>query len=150
MTNFISMLRKQCMDEKMNTEKFTQMLIDEEYLVNNQLQNCYFCDNEKFDIIQGGYDVYRYIQSRVEGIYKNHKLMEDSVEEIHYTGLLCNWLNFHGIPIFADADKFPDLALLYCKNCGRILGIKLDKWYYPYCGFFDDANTLKQKSCSQI
>lgn len=137
MEKFLDMLKNQNMNKKIDTNIFTQMLIDEEYLTEDGLQNCYFCDNEHFDIIRGGKDVYEYIANRIQSI-NSYDNADEHFKEVHQCGLLCNWLNFHGVPVFSNADEFPNLALLYCKNCGRILGIKLEKWYYPYCGFFDE------------
>lgn len=135
---FLELLKKQHSDKKINTELFMQMLTDEEYLSDEAIQNCFFCGNQGFDIVRGGEDVYEYIAYRMQGV-ELHDNIEYHFEEVHHLGLLCNWLNFHGIPIFADAEKFPDIALIYCKNCGQVLGIKLDKWYYPYCGYFDEV-----------
>lgn len=137
MNQFFYTLKKQATNVKMNTEIFTQMLIDEEYIENNTLKTCYFCNRNHFDIMRSGKDVYEYIGKRMKDNQYLHLKLKESIEEIHHLGLLCNWLNFHGIPIFADAEKFPDLAILFCSDCGRVLGIKLDKWYYPYCGYLD-------------
>ncbi len=150
MNEFMKMLKKQNVDGKIDTEKFTQMLIDEEYLVNGQLQTCYFCGNENFDIMVGGRDVYEYIGNRMQNIFTNNENTEKAEEEVHNLGLLCNWLNFHGIPIFKDAEKFPKLSLIFCKNCGRVLGIKLDTWYYPYCGYFDNVKELSSHICFEV
>lgn len=128
MNQFFQSLKEQVSDIKMNTEIFTQMLIDEEYIEGETLLTCFFCNKNHFDIMRGGKEVYEYI---------GNKIMGASIEELHHLGLLCNWLNFYGVPIFADANRFPDLAILFCKDCGRILAVKLDKWYYPYCGYFD-------------
>lgn len=116
-------------------EDFEKVLQDEEYINGNELKMCFFCNSESFDIISGGGDVYDYVGNRMQESISN-------IEECHHLGLLCNWLNFHGVPIFANREKFPNLKLLICKDCGQILGVYLDKWYFPYLGYVDTEEEI--------
>lgn len=121
--------------------EFQQFLEDEEYINNSKVNICYFCDNESFDILEGGKDCYDYIGNRMYKMVVNY---ENDIEQTHHLGLLCNWLNKKGVPIFADAEKHPELNLIICKSCGRILGVKLDEWYFPYLGYMDDVNIIRK------
>ena len=65
---FLELLKKQHSSKKINTELFMQMLRDEEYLLDEAIQNCFFCGNHGFDIVRGGEDVYEYIAYRMQGV----------------------------------------------------------------------------------
>lgn len=120
---------------KITDEEFKQYLQDEEYINDTIIDICYFCDNQSFDILKGGKDCYEYITNKMSHMIPAYK---NDMEETHYLGLLCNWLHSKGIPIFSNAKKYPELNIIICKCCGRILGVKLDKWYFPYLGYIDD------------
>lgn len=142
MNEFFNRLKKYCVNP--SEEEFNNMLQDEEYLDSDKkiLNTCFFCNNDKFDIIKGGVDVYKYIGDKMES--------HEDIEEVHQLGLLCNWLNFHGIPIFANGEKFPNLQLLICKNCGKILGVYLDGWRFPYLGYLDNKENINKQSCCEL
>lgn len=130
MSKFLDYLNKNC--KNLNSKEFKECLINEEYIENNVLKTCYYCKNESFDVFNSGIDVYDYLAKLMD---KYTIDVSSNLRNIHQFGLLCNWFHSKGVPVFAKANEHPNLSILICKNCGKILGVKLDKgldWEYPY------------------
>ena len=130
MSKFLDYLNKNC--KYLNSKEFKNFLIDEEYIEDNALKTCYYCENHSFDVFKSAVDVYNYLN---ELICKYSSDIDNNKKNIHLYGLLCNWFHSRGIPVFAKAEEHPNLSVLICKNCGKIVGVKLNDdldWEYPY------------------
>lgn len=130
MSKFLDYLNNNCKD--LSSKEFKNYLIDEEYIEDNALKTCYYCENHSFDIFKSAIDVYKYLENLID---KYSRDINNNKKNIHLYGLLCNWFHSRGIPVFAKAEEHPNLSVLICKNCGKIVGVKLNDdsdWEYPY------------------
>lgn len=130
MSNFLDYLNVNY--KNLSSKEFKESLIDEEYIEDNALKTCYYCENHSFDIFKSAIDVYEYLKNLINkyssDVHKNEK-------NIYEFGLLCNWFHSRGIPVFAKAKEHPNLSVLVCNHCGKIVGVKLNEgldWEYPY------------------
>ena len=130
MSDFLDYLNANC--KNLSSEEFKEFLIDEEYIEDNYLKTCYYCENDSFDMFKSAVDVYDYLN---ELSFKYSRDINNNKKNIHLYGLLCNWFHSKGIPIFANAKEHPNLSVLVCNHCGKIVGVKLNEgldWEYPY------------------
>lgn len=109
---------------------FKETLKDEEYLEDEYLKRCFCCENNNLETIIGSRDVYTKILS-ANMLFKT----------THYYGLLCNFLNNNGIPIFKGIDEYPNLKLTYCTKCGKPLRVFINKWRYPYLDYLNEPHS---------
>ena len=149
MSKFLDYLNDICVN--LNTESFKECLKDEEFIEDNLLTSCYYCEGISFDIIKSGVDCYDYLGNLMN---KYSTDVNNNLYNIHLFGLLCNWFHSKGIPVFKDAQEYPNLSILICNDCGKIVGVKLDNfldWEYPYLKFpLKENKTYKLHNLSDL